>query len=96
MPTEPDSRILNAVRTPLVLIALFALIIGGVSEGLILSGIPWQARMVIYGVDILYFLGVLIWMARIIERNPRSLSYGPHEYLEESRLAHKLNLKLPG
>ncbi len=72
-----------------MLIALFTLTIGGVSEGLILSGIPWQAKMTIYGVDIFCVLVIMIWMARIIERNPRALSYGPYEYLEESRLAHE-------
>jgi uncharacterized membrane protein len=94
MPIEPDSRVLNAVRTPLVLIALFTVALFGISETFLLSGVSWQVKMVIFGVDVAFLSGLMIWMARIVERNPRALSYGPHEYLEESRLAHERNLRI--
>ena len=36
-----------------------------------------------------WIIGMTIWINWQAAHDPRSLAYGPHEYLEESKLAHQ-------
>ena len=40
-------------------------------------------------VVVIWIVGMTAWVNWQAVYNPRSLTYGPHEYLEESKLAHQ-------
>jgi hypothetical protein len=91
-PYTPDSKLLNAVRSPLVLNALIILVLTGVMGGVLGSSLPDRAKEIALA---LYFIGlaaVLIRVDILFRKDPRGLAYGPNEYLEESRLAHERHM----
>jgi hypothetical protein len=86
--TEPTSRILNTIRSPLVFNALLTILIFGALAIVTHSDLPPSAK-----VGTLIFAGVwtvciIVWTSYMAWKNPRALAYGPNEYLQESKLAH--------
>jgi len=43
-------------------------------------------------VAICWIVGMTVWVNWQSIHDPRALTYGPHEYLEESRLAHQRSM----
>ncbi|MGA2672351.1 MAG: hypothetical protein ABSE99_03905 [Terracidiphilus sp.] len=92
-PYSPDPKILNAVRSPLVFNALIVLVLTGIMGGVLVSGLPNEAKEVALG---LYFAGLAAVVIRVdilFRKDPRGLAYGPNEYIEESRLAHERQME---
>jgi hypothetical protein len=88
-PYTPDSKVLNAIRSPLVFNALIVMVLTGIMGGVLVSGLPDRAKEITLA---LYFIGLAAVVIRVdilFRKDPRGLAYGPNEYLEESRLAHE-------
>jgi len=72
--------------------ALIVLILTAIMGGVLLSGVPNEAKEVCLA---LYFIGVMAMGERVFRmalKDPRGLAYGPKEYLEESRMARARTL----
>ena len=70
--------------------ALIVLVLTGIMGAVLASGLPAVAKEVSLA---LYFVGMVAVVIRVdilFRKDPRGLSYGPNEYIEESRLlAHE-------
>jgi hypothetical protein len=89
---SPDSKVINAVRSPLGMAALIVLVLTIVMLALLPTGLSNEVKEVFLGV---YVLGVALvgsFTVVMTFKNPRGLAYGPKEYLEESRMARAQTL----
>lgn len=94
MPPESQSKILNAVRSPLVFNALALISLSGVLGTILLSNVPTEAKIGAAIVFFLWVLGQTLWINWVMRRDPRALCYGPNEYLAESRLKYEHDRKM--
>jgi hypothetical protein len=60
----------------------------GVVSAVLYSSLPEVTKTVTLLVFGIWFIGIAVWTGYIAKTDPRSLSYGPNEYLQESKLAH--------
>jgi hypothetical protein len=83
--TEQDGKILSAIKSPMIFNAFSIISIGSIATASAITG----HAPVLEWVAVCWIVGMTLWVNWQAARNPRSLTYGPHEYLEESRLAHQ-------
>jgi hypothetical protein len=83
--TEQDGKILSAIKSPMIFNAFSIISIGSIATASAITGhVP-----ILEWVAICWIGGMTVWVNWQAAHDPRSLTYGPHEYLEESRLAHQ-------
>jgi uncharacterized membrane protein len=86
---EPTSKTLNAIRSPLVFNAFLTISLAGVVGAVLYSDLPKEVKIYSLAFFGLWFAGVVIWTAYIARKDPRSLAYGPNEYLKESQMKYE-------
>lgn len=69
--------------------AFVVLSLAGVVGSVLFSNLPQEIKIGSVAFFFLWVLGITVWINRIAQKDPRSIAYGPNEYLEESRLAHE-------
>jgi len=69
--------------------ALMVILLGSVALGIAFTNLPDWVRIGMIGVFLAVLLWMIWWINTAMRRHPRELSYGPSEFLEESRLAHE-------
>lgn len=92
--TPPQTgRVLNAIRSPLVFNALVLIIMGTVTVSVILSGLPDWVKITVLALFVVGLAWMTVWVNIAMRRHPREISYGPNEYVEESKLAHERKMR---
>ena len=89
MPTpEQNGKLLSAIKSPMISNAFSIISIGSIATAAAVTGhtsaLEWVA--------ICWIAGMTVWINWQSIHDPRALTYGPHEYLEESRLAHQRHM----
>jgi hypothetical protein len=69
------------------------LLLTGVIGGVLGTNLPWQVKSVALCAYALGMAAVGIHVGHMAWRNPRGLSYGPNEFIEESRLEHERRVR---
>lgn len=86
--TEQDGKVLSAIKSPMVFNAFSIISLGSIATATAVTGhVP-----VLVWVVVCWIVGMTIWVNWQSVHDPRALTYGPHEYLEESRLAHQRHM----
>jgi hypothetical protein len=76
-----------------VFCGLVALLMTGVVLAVLESGLPEWFRMSATGFYAVWLTGMVLGVYAAYRKDPRGLSYGPNEYIEESRLAHERHME---
>lgn len=86
--TEHDGKILSAIKSPMIFNAFSIISIGSIATAAAATGHTYPLEWV----AIFWIAGMTVWVNWQSIHDPRALTYGPHEYLEESRLAHQRHM----
>jgi hypothetical protein len=90
MLTPPQTgKVLNAIRSTLVFNSLVLVIMGTVACAGLASNLPIWAKIALMALFVVGLFWMTYWVNVAARRHPREMNYGPHEFLEESRLAHQ-------
>jgi hypothetical protein len=82
---QRQSKWLSAIKTPMIFNAFSV-----VSVSAIATATAWKAETpAIAWVAIAWIFAMTIWVNWQAKTDPRSMTYGPDEYIEESRLEHQ-------
>ena len=93
MPTEnlpAEGKWLSVIKTPMIFNAFSIVSIAGIVSVQIAFN-PNGSFMSWFGIA--WIVGLTVWVNWKASRDPRSLMYGPKEYLEESRMGHERDMK---
>ncbi len=86
---SPQREWLGAIKTPMIFNAFSIISLGSIATGATVSGhVPALVWVVVC-----WIVGMTLWVNWQSIHNPRALAYGPHEYLEESRLGHERQME---
>lgn len=89
MPTQEQSgKILSAIKSPMIFNAFSIISLASIATATAVTG---NVPMLVW-VVVVWIVGMTIWVNWQSIHDPRALTYGPHEYLEESRLAHQRHM----
>ena len=83
-----QSKILVAVRNPMIFNALSILVVAGVLSAILYSDLT-TAKIVFAALGLAFIAAITIWLNYFAWENPRFLAYGPREYIRESELEHE-------
>jgi|ERR1035438_4639223 hypothetical protein len=89
-----DGKILSFVRSPLVFNAFVILAMVGVLTEVLLSSLPVSVKVASLICFFVWCIGITVWVFRTARTDPRSICYGPNEYLAESRLKYEHERKM--
>ncbi len=85
---ETPPKWLSAIKTPMIFNAFAVLSISSIA-----TAMAWKSSTPLLAwVAVGFIVAMTVWVNWQAKRDPRSLMYGPHEYLEESKLEHALKL----
>jgi hypothetical protein len=89
MPTpEQDGKYLSAIKSPMLFNAFSIISVGSIATATAITG----HTSTLQWVSIAWIVAMTIWVNWQSIHDPRALTYGPREYLEESRLSHQRHM----
>jgi len=69
--------------------AFLTISLAGVVGAVLYSDLPKEAKTWMLIFFVVWLVAIGIWTGYIARKDPRSLAYGPNEYLKESQLAYE-------
>jgi hypothetical protein len=74
--------------------ALVTLLLTTIVGGVLATSLPSWFRMGVVAFYFVWLTAMALWVYKSYRKDPRGLAYGPHEYLEESRMEYEHQLAL--